>query len=324
MIALGNNGLQKKSEETEIELGKPLNVKSQEHWKDPSSEDINHTFDKDNNSDESSKTWLSSPKVQLALRVVMILVAVIALSLASFAPGMLPEEHITWIKDEFFTHTESINQYFGDHPKVKNVFLIFCSLWMDITMVTGMVVFVIYGKTWRLPIALIMFYLLRMIIQKLFLLRYPEGYLWSYPGFPSLVVPYGKTNDFFYSGHVGGACVMMLEFRSLANTQVQNRVFMRWMQIFAILTIILQVFLMIFLRGHYSIDMISGIIFGHYFHMIASDVSPGWDQAVCGIPGDGSESNYNMFIKRSGPSIVQKPRQSRYSNTFEKSESVNN
>jgi hypothetical protein len=94
-------------------------------------------------------------------------------------------------------------------------------------MVTGMVVFVIYGKTWRLPIALIMFYLLRMIVQKLFLLRYPEGYLWDYPGFPSLVVPYGKTNDFFYSGHVGGACVMMLEFRSLANTLVDQRVFMR-------------------------------------------------------------------------------------------------
>ena len=242
----------------------------------------------------------------------MILCAVIALSLASFAPGMLPEEHITWIRDEFFVHTESINQYFADHSQIKNVFLIFCSLCMDITMVTGMVVFVIYGKTWRLPIALIMFYLLRMMVQKLFLLRYPEGYLWSYPGFPSLVVPYGKTNDFFYSGHVGGACVMMLEFRSLANTLREHKVFMRSMQIFAILTIVLQIFLMIFLRGHYSIDMISGLIFGHYFHMVATGVSPSWDKAVCGIPGDINEANYN---------IVQKPRKSRYSNTFEKSES---
>jgi len=32
----------------------------------------------------------------------------------------------------------------------------------------------------------------------------PSGYIWHYPGFPSLVVPYAATNDFFFSGHVGG------------------------------------------------------------------------------------------------------------------------
>jgi hypothetical protein len=39
-------------------------------------------------------------------------------------------------------------------------------------------------------------------------MRYPEGYLWDYPGFPSIFIPYGKTNDFFYSGHVG-LCVIV-------------------------------------------------------------------------------------------------------------------
>lgn len=31
-------------------------------------------------------------------------------------------------------------------------------------------------------------------------MRFPEGYYWSYPGFPSYVVPYGNTSDFFFSG----------------------------------------------------------------------------------------------------------------------------
>jgi len=63
---------------------------------------------------------------------------------------------------------------------------------------------VIKGKTWRLPIVMVLFYFTRMVVQKIFLMKFPEGYIWEYPGFPSLTVPYGRTNDFFYSGHIGG------------------------------------------------------------------------------------------------------------------------
>ena len=107
--------------------------------------------------------------------------------------------------------------------------MIFCSLFMDITMVSGLVVFAVHGRTWRLPVSLAMFYGLRAIIQQLFLMRYPEGYLWNYPGFPSLVVPYGKTNDFFYSGHAGGGLVMTLEFRQLAKELHKHTKFLKTM-----------------------------------------------------------------------------------------------
>jgi len=148
-------------------------------------------------------------------------------------------------------------------------------------MVVGFVVFAIHGKSWRLPLALAMFYLLRLILQKLFLMRYPDGYLWEYPGFPSLVVPYGKTNDFFYSGHAGGALVMTLEFRTLATSLVRHRIFMRTLQIFGILTIILQLFLMIFLRGHYTIDLVTGLMAGHYFYIIGDLFAPYMDKVLC-------------------------------------------
>jgi hypothetical protein len=58
-----------------------------------------------------------------------------------------------------------------------------------------------------------MFYALRFIVQKIFLLRYPAGYMWDDPGFPSIVVPYASTNDFFFSGHIGGAFLAGLEYR---------------------------------------------------------------------------------------------------------------
>lgn len=31
-------------------------------------------------------------------------------------------------------------------------------------------------------------------------MRFPDGYYWTYPDFPSYVVPYGETSDFFFSG----------------------------------------------------------------------------------------------------------------------------
>jgi hypothetical protein len=145
---------------------------------------------------------------------------------------------------------------------------------MDITMVVGFVVFAINGKTWRLPMTLALFYLTRGIIQKLFVIRFPEGYLWDYPGFPSLVVPYGKTNDFFYSGHVGGALVMMLEYRQSAIEIPNHKMFLRGMQIFSFFTIISQIFLMIFLRGHYTIDMFTGIVVGHYYFINMAHYAP--------------------------------------------------
>lgn len=232
---------------------------------------------------DSPADCMGSSTAQFIFRITLVLVVGIALAAASLAPGILPNEDIACIKDQFFIQTEGINEYFIAHPHLQDAFMILCGLCMDVTMVVGLVVFAVHGKTWRLPMTLGMFYVLRFLIQKTFLMRFPEGYLWRYPGFPSLVVPYGATNDFFYSGHVGGALVMTLEYRTLAKELTKHKMFMRSMQLFGFLTVIFQIFLMIFLRGHYSIDMITGLIVGHYLYIIASLWAPNVDSFLCRI-----------------------------------------
>lgn len=167
--------------------------------------------------------------------------------------------------------------------------MIVCSLFMDITVVVAFVVFVIHATTYRFPIAMAFFYILRTIIQKLFIMEYPKGYMWSYPGFPSLVVPYASTNDFFFSGHAGGATLCMFEYWTLAKEfqvrgSLKQRNFMVIMQYFGLVTILLQIFLMLSVRGHYTIDLIAGIIFGHYLHIMARSAAPYFDRAVCKLP----------------------------------------
>lgn len=86
-------------------------------------------------------------------------------------------------------------------------------------------------------------------------MSYPEGFIWEYPGFPSIMVSYLKTNDFFYSGHVGLPVLLMCEFYILKYYYMFG---------FCIATFFIEFFTMLATRGHYTIDLITGAIFAHY------------------------------------------------------------
>jgi len=120
------------------------------------------------------------------------------------------------------------------------------------------------GTTWRLPLALVAFYGTRIIVQNIFSMRFPEGYLWDYPGFYSLSVPYARTNDFFYSGHVGCAMLCSLEWKANGYKK---------MFYYSLLTMICQTILMIVVRGHYSIDLFVGLIIAHYYWILSEKYS---------------------------------------------------
>ena len=106
-------------------------------------------------------------------------------------------------------------------------------------------------------------------------MRYPDGYLWDFPGIYSMTVPYGSTNDFFYSGHIGCCMLCFLEFRASKWTH--------WAY-YSLITMIAQAMLMIALRGHYVIDLISGVIFAHYFWMLSERLSYLIDVKLFRIP----------------------------------------
>jgi hypothetical protein len=130
---------------------------------------------------------------------------------------------------------------------------------MDVMVIVLFGYYAIHGRSFRLPLTYFLFYGVRFICQAVYAMKPYEGFYWDYPGFPSLVVPYGATNDFFYSGHVGCCMLCFLEFGRMGWYKI------RWLCIF---TMVCQVLLMTVTRGHYSIDMISGFFFAHYFYLL--------------------------------------------------------
>jgi len=98
----------------------------------------------------------------------------------------------------------------------------------------------------------------------IFLMAYPEGYLWEFPGFYSISVPYGMQNNFFFCSQVGLCMICFCEFKATGHYKLAY---------YSLLTMICQIAILNVLRGHYFIDVISSVVFGHYFWIIAERLS---------------------------------------------------
>ena len=111
------------------------------------------------------------------------------------------------IKDTLLISTEALNKYFLDHITYRNYMLIFCSSILDLLILSSMYHFARYATSWRFLLTMGLFYSFRSFTTQFVIFEIPKGYNWGYPGVMSVFVPYGKTADFFYSGHVG-TCII--------------------------------------------------------------------------------------------------------------------
>ena len=159
--------------------------------------------------------------------------------------------------DSLFDFTSSINSFFFQNVSYRNILLITTSFFADTTVIMAMYLWVFHFKDEMLVFTMVLFYLCRFIIMELIVFNFPSNYIFSYPGFHSIFVSYLKTNDFFFSGHTGFPAIIFLDFYK------KKYYFVAY---FSIITLTLQFFTMLVLHGHYSIDLIVGILFGIYLY----------------------------------------------------------
>jgi len=162
------------------------------------------------------------------------------------------------IIDKFQNWTLDINQFFGVNKWYRFACMIIASLMMDLIVFTLACRTIMQARSLRLLICIAIFYGFRAWLQNIFFMRLPEHYLWEYPGFFSIGVEYFPKNDFFYSGHIGVLMISTLEFK----TDKQ-----RLLTYFGVIGIIFNFFVLLVTRSHYSIDLIMGLIMGHYCYL---------------------------------------------------------
>ena len=96
------------------------------------------------------------------------------------------------------------------------------------------------------------------------------------PGWPAITIPYHEMLDFFFSGHIGNTFIWTWELYQQGETTL--------LKIGLFIHFIMWPFLVI-IRTHYWIDMITGLIVGHWSILMAEQLNYLVDSKMLGFNG---------------------------------------
>lgn len=139
----------------------------------------------------------------------------IGLILFLFKMFGIPTLSVPCLLDRGHQVTEPINRMCNDNPTFGHGIIIVSSLCIDFIVTSSLLYWFLNSKSLRLPIALFLFYILRIPHLYIYTPKFPDGFFFEYPGFPSISVPYGRQSDFYFSGHSGIMTLMFCEWRHL-------------------------------------------------------------------------------------------------------------
>lgn len=152
------------------------------------------------------------------------------------------------IGDQIHNLTAGPHAYLESRPQITNAILIVSSLGIDLIGL-GLLGWGLLGRSARPLAGVMVLFALRQLAQATTALPAPPGMLWRDPGFPSLLVTYSVGNDFFFSGHTAFAVFGALEFSRLGKRALTATV---------ALLALAEISVVLILRNHYTMDVITG------------------------------------------------------------------
>ena len=164
------------------------------------------------------------------------------------------------IGDGIHDLTEKINSYFAANDKAANRLLVVTSMLIDFfgLFLIGAAIF---GPSMQPFIALLILFAMRQGCQAFCALPAPPRMIWRDPGFPSLLVTYGVSNDFFFSGHTAVAVLGSIVVFNLCPL---------WIGVVAGVVAILEMAAVLVLRAHYTMDVFSAVVAAFCSYGLAS------------------------------------------------------
>src|SRR5215831_11953509 len=152
------------------------------------------------------------------------------------------------IGDRLQDFTAPVNLYLHAHASTANLLLIVSSAIIDLLGIFLLARW-IFGASLRPFLGLVIVLGSRQIIQWLVALPAPPNSIWHYPGFPSLLVTYSVSNDYFFSGHTAIAVLGATELARLGR---------RWLTFVGGVIVLFEVATVLVLRAHYTMDVFTG------------------------------------------------------------------
>jgi hypothetical protein len=158
---------------------------------------------------------------------------------------------VTGFTDHTHELLAGVNAYLNAHPSLADAMLAASSLEVDLAAVS-MVIFFFTRRESRPLLALWLILAMRQLCQATVSIPPPDGMIWRYQGFPTVVVTYGTSTDFFFSGHMALATLLATELT--AQKAARARQAMAWG------VALLQAVVILSMRFHYVTDVAAGCL----------------------------------------------------------------
>jgi hypothetical protein len=173
------------------------------------------------------------------------------------------------VGDRIHDWSAPLHAWLLGHRRAANLTLIITSLLIDLF---GLYLFAsaIFGPTVQPFLAILIVFALRQACQAICTLPIPPGAIWHDPGFPSLLVTYGVSNDYFFSGHTA---ISVLGALQLIHTGSP------WLAALGIGIAVGEAITVIILRAHYTMDVFAAIFAAWAADVFARHLAPhvdGW------------------------------------------------
>lgn len=151
------------------------------------------------------------------------------------------------IGDRIHAWTTPVHDRLAARPRAADAVLIASSAGIDLfgAYLLGSA---LLGPSFRPFLSLFALYLLRQLCQGLCSLPAPPGVIWRHPGFPSLLVTYGTSHDYFFSGHTAIAVLGAI-------TLVHHGP--PWLAAAAVAVALAEAAVVLTLRAHYTMDVVA-------------------------------------------------------------------
>lgn len=160
-------------------------------------------------------------------------------------------------------YLNNINLALCKNMYLRDFSMLLSFLSLDTLFVIFIILFIYNGKLEYVSLNFLLFYGIRGILLNLFEFNILENYVFGNPPFYSIITPWGRAADFFYSGHTGCALILSLFILEYGHVKLFY---------FGLVITFIQGYVMMILKAHYSIDIIVGFIAAHYFYFISADI----------------------------------------------------
>lgn len=111
------------------------------------------------------------------IRSFLVVIMIALISLNTVYGYALPHGNVKCIEDRVFIATENLNKFFHQNATFRNFLIIVSSLCVDFSVLYMCVVWCLWGKSWRITVALFCFYMLRGLVQVIFNEKFFSTYL---------------------------------------------------------------------------------------------------------------------------------------------------